>query len=766
MKLRRTHSSNAGKRALRVILLFGLVCLSGCRWQAKFVRSYHLHKAQNYFAKHKYAEAAIEFRNVVKLDPGYADGYLQLGEADHYVGNDVEAAAAFRRALDLNPKMYRAALQLGEIYLIVGDASHAQQMAQSVIAERPDDVQGMILLAKSYMGMKKYPEAIKEFEKAEQIDPSNGAVYLGAGIAQIAANDTAAAEASFKKAIEQDGTRIEAYRDLSNLYMSTGRNADAENILQKGVEKNPKNEQMLFVLADFYSRTGELAKAGTIVESIKKQEKSSAKILSDVGDFWHSHNQPLRALAEYQASYSAKPSVLVNKKLVNEYITLGNTAEAQQWNDRLRSQNPKDHEALVFQGAIDSLTQRTKEAIAILEPQATDDPSSIFVNYYLGVAFLEEGNLDKAQAQFNDCLKYDKNFAAAHLKLAQVLLRIHDPSEAADHAKMAIAMNPQSADGYLLDADAAMELQRWPEVEAALGVADRIAPGNYVVTERWAEYYALKGNFPRAEQEYKKALETSSKPFDVLSRMVAMYIRSGKALSGVEATKAYIAGHGADPRLFNLLAQSYAALNRPLDVIAAAQQALAVDSKNETALMLIGHSQERIGKYDDAESSYKRAIQLQPSNAEPYALLAALSMQRGNYPQAADLFQQALGIEPNSPWLQASMARALAEIGKDPRRALSLAQNAMRTQPMDPVISDQLAWVYHKSGSDNMAMPLLLECIKKEPENPLFQYDIAMVYLQSGNRKSGFYYLEKSLQNGLSGAYSDEARKLLLAKSH
>lgn len=766
MKLQRILPFGGIKKALILIALLGFVCLPGCRWQAKFRRNYHLHRAQDYFAKHKYAEAAIEFRNVVKLDSGFADGYLGLGDADLLIGNDVEAASAFRRALDLDPKMYRAALQLGEIYLIVGDASHAQQMAQSVISERPDDVQGMILLAKSYMGMKKYPEAIRAFEKAEQIDPSNGAVYLGAGIAQIAANDTTAAEASFKKAIEVDGTRIEAYRDLSNLYMSTGREADAENILKKGVEKNPRNEQMLFVLADFYSRAGELAKAGTIVESIKNQEKSSAKILSDAGDFWHSHNQPLRALAEYQASYSAKPSVLVNKKLVNEYITLGNIAEAQQWNDRLRSQNPKDHEALIFQGAIDSLTQRTKEAIAILQPEAADDPSSIFVNYYLGVAFLEEGNLEKAQEQFNDCLKYDKNFVYANLKLAQVLLRKHDPSGAADHAKMAIALNPQIADGYLLDADAAMELQKWPEVEAALGVADRMAPGNYVVTERWAEYYALKGNFPRAEQEYKKALASSSKPFDVLSRMAAMYIGSGNASSGVEAVKAYIAGHGADPRLFDLLAQLYASLNRPLDVIAAAQQALAIDSKNETALMLSGYSQERIGKYDEAESSYERAIQLQPSNAEPYTLLADLSMRRGNYPRAADLYQQALGIEPNSSRLQASMARALAEIGKDPRRSLSLAQNAMRSQPMDPVISDQLAWVYHKRGLDNMATPLLLECIKKEPENPLFQYDIGMVYLQSGNRKSGFYYLEKSLKSGLYGAYSDEARKLLLAKSH
>ena len=754
------------KKTLFVVALLALVCLPGCRWQARIRRNYYLHRAQHYAAKHDYVEAAIEFRNVVKLDPGYADGYYWLGDADRYAGNYMEAAAAFQRALNLDPKMYRAALQLGELYLMEGDAAHARQIAQSVLADRPNDIQGTILLAKSYMGIKKYSDAIQNFEKAEKIDPSNVAVYLAAGIAQIAIHDAAGAEASFKKAIQLDGTRVEAYRDLSNLYFATGRYADAESVLKGGVEKNPRQEQMLFALADFYSRAGELDKASAIVESIKNQNKSSATILSDAGDFWHSHHQPLRALAEYQASYSAKPSVLVNKKLVNEYITLGNTAEAQRWNDRLLHQNPKDHDALIFQGAIDYLTQRNKDAIAILEPASANDSSSVFVNYYLGAAYLAQGDLERAQQRFNECLKNDEKFSYAHIKLAQVLLQKNDPSGAADQAKQAIALNPQIVDGYVLDADAAMELQKWPEVEAALGAADHIAPGNYVVAESWAEYYARKGNFTSAEQEYKKALAASPKPMDTLSRMVAMSIRSGRASSGVEAIKAYIAGHGGSPRLFDLLAQAYAALNQPLDVIAAAQQSLAIDPKDETALMLMGQTQARIGKYDDAESSYKRVIQLQPSYAAPYALLANLSMQRGNFSQAADRYEQALSIQPDSPWFKASMARALAETGKHPRRALSLAQEAMRAQPMDPVISDQLAWVYHREGMDKMAIPLLLDCIKKQPANPLFQYDMGMLYLQSGNRNSGLHYLELSLKSGLAGAYSDHAHKLLSAKSH
>jgi hypothetical protein len=85
---------------------------------------------------------------------------------------------------------------------------------------------------------------------------------------------------------------------------------------------------------------------------------------------------------------------------------------------------------------------------------------------------------------------------------------------------------------------------------------------------------------------------------------------------------------------------------------------------------------------------------------------------------------------------------------------------------MDPVISDRLAWVYHKSGMDKMAMPLLLECVKKQPANPLFLYDTGMVYLQTGDQNIGRHYLELSLKSGLAGPYSTEARRVLSAGPH
>jgi Flp pilus assembly protein TadD len=94
-----------------------------------------------------------------------------------------------------------------------------------------------------------------------------------------------------------------------------------------------------------------------------------------------------------------------------------------------------------------------------------------------------------------------------------------------------------------------------------------------------------------------------------------------------------------------------------------------------------------------------------------------------------------------------------------------LAQQAKQQLPEDPVVSDALAWVYHKKGLNSLAVPLLQECVSKSKQDSLFQFHLGMVYAQSGREAEGRRMLRAALDNGLGAAYATLAEEALSSRA-
>ena len=145
----------------------------------------------------------------------------------------------------------------------------------------------------------------------------------------------------------------------------------------------------------------------------------------------------------------------------------------------------------------------------------------------------------------------------------------------------------------------------------------------------------------------------------------------------------------------------------------------------------------------------------------PYLHLADLQWRQGKFSWAVEYYRGALNIDPSSPVAQAGLARALADAEEDLGWALSLAQQAMQQRPEEPVVMDALAWVYHKRGMNNLARPLLQECVANSKQNPLFQFHLGMVYLESGKEPEARRMLRAALDNGLGTHYATLAENRL-----
>src|SRR5262245_38485593 len=104
------------RRAVSLVLVPCLLLLaSGCKGDPQARKATHLQNGDAYVAQEKYAEAAIEFRNAIKVDPKDAQPYYKLALVLLKQGELPQLQNAFQalqRSVDLDPSLTDAQLKL------------------------------------------------------------------------------------------------------------------------------------------------------------------------------------------------------------------------------------------------------------------------------------------------------------------------------------------------------------------------------------------------------------------------------------------------------------------------------------------------------------------------------------------------------------------------------------------------------------------------------------------------------------------------------
>jgi len=103
----------------------------------------YIEKAEAYSKDGKYAEAVIELKNAVQIDPNDAVAqyklglaYLQLGKPENFP----DTLKAFELSIKNDPAQTEAQLKLGELYLVSGQIKKAQERAEAVLQNDTQNV--------------------------------------------------------------------------------------------------------------------------------------------------------------------------------------------------------------------------------------------------------------------------------------------------------------------------------------------------------------------------------------------------------------------------------------------------------------------------------------------------------------------------------------------------------------------------------------------------------------------------------------------------
>jgi tetratricopeptide (TPR) repeat protein len=123
--------------------LYGFAALillsSACSGNPYERKQKYFQSGQRYFAEGKYAEAAIEFINAVKIDANYAEAHHQLAETYLRLQKPKGALQEIERTTQLQPHNYKARIEFANLLILSHNLPGAKEEIDSLLKERPSD---------------------------------------------------------------------------------------------------------------------------------------------------------------------------------------------------------------------------------------------------------------------------------------------------------------------------------------------------------------------------------------------------------------------------------------------------------------------------------------------------------------------------------------------------------------------------------------------------------------------------------------------------
>ena len=124
------------------------------------------------------AEARIQAKNVLKLDPNHAGAYLLLARCALKEQNWREAFGGFQRAMELEPQNVEALLGVGRLYLMSGETGKVEEISAQILQIDPTSVDGSLLQTGGLLQSKRFEEAQTKLKNILAIDPTNDDAHI------------------------------------------------------------------------------------------------------------------------------------------------------------------------------------------------------------------------------------------------------------------------------------------------------------------------------------------------------------------------------------------------------------------------------------------------------------------------------------------------------------------------------------------------------------------------------------------------------------
>ncbi len=223
------------------------------------------------------------FQQAIDKDPNYslayaglADAFISLGNFDALSPKESfpKAEQAALKALALDEHLAEAHVSLANAkFLYDWDWSGAETEFKRAIELNPGYSDAHQMYGYYLSGMGRFDEAMREMERACELDPLSLGKIIGIGeVLHLERRDTDAI-AAFQKALDMDSNSGLAYWAIGRAYTEKGMYDEAIAAFQKAIPLSGDSPDEPAELGRAYARSGRKAEARKIIDDLKEQSK-------------------------------------------------------------------------------------------------------------------------------------------------------------------------------------------------------------------------------------------------------------------------------------------------------------------------------------------------------------------------------------------------------------------------------------------------------------------------------------------------------------
>tara|TARA_R110002110_G_scaffold10383_4_gene51001 strand:- start:3976 stop:5967 length:1992 start_codon:yes stop_codon:yes gene_type:complete len=201
----------------------------------------------------------------------------------------------------------RDAVEIGRLRLDAGQVSEAEQVADKLIADNPDDGAAHALRGLAAYRTKRFAEAVTSLRRAIDLRPRDVTSISNLGAALNETGDRAGALAAFRRALKIEPAHPGAVRNMVVGLVQAGKADDAISVLRRAVSVDPGMAAGYALFGDVERRRGRLLHARSHYCRALALEPDNADFWNGLGICEMRRDQPVLAAAAYERATELAP---------------------------------------------------------------------------------------------------------------------------------------------------------------------------------------------------------------------------------------------------------------------------------------------------------------------------------------------------------------------------------------------------------------------------------------------------------------------------
>jgi tetratricopeptide (TPR) repeat protein len=732
-------------RSRLITALAAVVLTAACAQSPQAKEAKYLEKGKKEFEKKNYSVALLYFKNAMAAQPRHAEPYYQLG-LTHLAAKDPNMAAGFfKKATELDPKHTAAQVAFAGLLATAKNKElleDGEQRMQAVLAQNPDHVEALNVLAMTELRLRKVDSAEAHLEQALRKSPGDLTASVTLSQVRLVRKDVAGAEEVLKQAAAQapnsPGPRIY----LAGFYFAQGKTAESEQQLRDALKIDPQNGTVLAQLAAMQAHEGQKDQAEQTYRQLAALPGRQYKSVHALYQLQSGKRE--EAVAELEKLAAADPEDRnIRTELVRAYLLLNRVADAERVLTAALKRNGLDVDALLQRSRIYLIGRRLDAAEADLNRVLHFRSNSAEAHYLLSQVGKARDNTAIQKLELGETLRLDPTFLSARIELARLLLAERAP----DAVLKLMDDAPQSQKGAPQIAVqrnwALLMLGRQDEARGGVDQALSGAKHPEVLIQD-AALKLVKKDFLGARAAAEQALAADPTEVRALELLMQAYAAQKLTLAGLQKVREHAARQPGSGQVQMFLGQLLSSGGDREGARKAFEAAKAAKADLFMADLALAELDTVEGKREDARRRFNTIVAEHPTNLRARLLFAQLEVTDGKSAAAIEQYRKAVELDGKNAVALNGLAFLLSE-SRQPDEAIKYAQKAKEVAPDNPAIDDTLGWTYYQKGMYAMAVTHL-ERATSSGGPAVRKYHLAMAYLKSGDTARGRKILDEALR--------------------